>query len=138
MEFNATFLVSAISFIAFVFIMNAILYEPVIKIMEEREAFLKSNYDETEEARSTMKSIAEKKQTELAEVRAEATATVTEGTLRFKAENKTVLDEFEQIQRNRADSEKVVLRNEAENSKEELSKGTTEISEIIVEKVLGV
>lgn len=138
MEFNATFLVSAISFIAFVFIMNAILYKPVIKIMEERERFLKSNYNETEAARSSIKDIAEKKQSELAKERADATATVTEGTIKFKAENKAVIEEFEKVQKNRADSEKIVLHNEAENSKEELSKGSTEISKVIVDKVLGV
>ena len=52
MEFNATFLVSAISFILFVFIMNAILYKPVIKIMEEREAFLKSNSEKLQRKNS--------------------------------------------------------------------------------------
>lgn len=138
MEFNATFLVSAISFILFVFIMNAILYKPVIKIMEEREAFLKANSDEAENARTATDKIAEKKQTELAAARAEATATVSNGTEKFKAENKAETDEFEKVQKIRIEEEKSVLKNEAENSKEELNKGSAEISKIIVDKVLGV
>lgn len=138
MEFNATFLVSAISFILFVFIMNAILYKPVIKIMEEREAFLKANSDEAENARKTTDKIAEKKQTELAAARAEATATVSDGTEKFKAENKAETDEFEKTQKIRAEEEKSVLKNEAEKSKEQLNIGSAEISKIIVDKVLGV
>ena len=40
MEFNATFLVSAISFIAFVFIMNAVCYKPISEIVEKRQNFI--------------------------------------------------------------------------------------------------
>ncbi|MBR1754187.1 hypothetical protein IJ732_05055 [bacterium] len=54
-EFNATFLVSAISFIVFVFIMNTILYRPLEKIVEKRRQFIddtnleaKCNFDESE------------------------------------------------------------------------------------------
>lgn len=46
MEFNATFLISAISFIVFVFIMNAIFYQPIQKIVTEREKFIDNNFDE--------------------------------------------------------------------------------------------
>ena len=40
MEFNATFSVSAISFILFTFIMNKIFYKPLEKVMTERELFI--------------------------------------------------------------------------------------------------
>ncbi|MBQ3819703.1 F0F1 ATP synthase subunit B [bacterium] len=40
MEFNATFFVSAISFIVFTLIMNKIFYKPLAKIMEERQKFI--------------------------------------------------------------------------------------------------
>ncbi len=138
MEFNATFLVSAISFIVFVFIMNAILYKPVIKIMEEREAFLKANFDEAETARSSTGKIVEKKQAELAVARADAMSTVTEGTAKFKAKNKSETEEFEKAQKSRVEEEKNALNNEANNSEGELNKGSAEISKIIVDKVLGV
>ena len=36
MEFNATFIITAISFIIFVFLMNTILYRPLEKIVDER------------------------------------------------------------------------------------------------------
>ena len=37
MEFNATFLVSAISFIVFTVIMNKIFYKPLESVMDERQ-----------------------------------------------------------------------------------------------------
>ena len=38
MEFNATFLVSFVSFIVFVVLMNQILYRPLDKIVRERKS----------------------------------------------------------------------------------------------------
>ena len=43
--FNATFIVSLISFILFVFIMNKILYEPIYEIIEKRKKFIDENYN---------------------------------------------------------------------------------------------
>lgn len=40
MEFNATFIVSAISFVIFSIIMNVIFYKPLQKIVEKREQFI--------------------------------------------------------------------------------------------------
>ena len=39
MEFNATFLIAAISFVVFTIIMNAIFYKPLQKIVDERQKF---------------------------------------------------------------------------------------------------
>ena len=44
MEFNGTFFVTIITFIVFVFLMNKILYAPVLNIMEERKNFIDGNY----------------------------------------------------------------------------------------------
>ena len=46
MEFNATFLIAAVSFIVFVIIMNYIFYEPIEKIVKKREMFIDENFDE--------------------------------------------------------------------------------------------
>lgn len=45
MEFNATFIVSALSFVIFAIIMNSIFYKPIQKIVNDRQAYL----DETNE-----------------------------------------------------------------------------------------
>ena len=49
METNATILVSAISFIVFIFIMNKILYKPVLEIMEKRQNYIDANKNEADE-----------------------------------------------------------------------------------------
>lgn len=52
MEFNATFIVSAISFVIFSIIMNVIFYKPLQKIVEKREAFIAET---TKEAKKNTK-----------------------------------------------------------------------------------
>lgn len=44
MEFNATFLVSAVSFIVFTVLMNMIFYKPLQRIVDKRQRFLDYNY----------------------------------------------------------------------------------------------
>lgn len=46
MEINATILISALSFLVFIFIMNKILYNPVLEIMEKRQNYIDSNKNE--------------------------------------------------------------------------------------------
>jgi len=49
MEFNGTFLATIITFILFVFVMNKVLYAPLLGIMEERKKFIDSNYKDANE-----------------------------------------------------------------------------------------
>ena len=44
-EFNATFIVSMISFVIFIFIMNMIFYKPILNIIKKREDYINNNYD---------------------------------------------------------------------------------------------
>ena len=46
MEFNATFIVSAISFIVFTVLMNLILYKPIQEVVDKRKKFIDDNYSD--------------------------------------------------------------------------------------------
>ena len=48
MEFNATFIVTAISFITFAILMNFVLYKPLEKIVLKRQKFINDNYDNSQ------------------------------------------------------------------------------------------
>lgn len=138
MEFNATFLVSAISFIVFVLIMNAILYNPVIKIMEERQAFLDKNEQDTNEANSKAEEFNEKKNAELAKARAEAKNIVDSGVEKFRAENKLAIDNYSAEQKEKTENQKTELYNEMQGAKETLKQSSDDISKMITDKVLEV
>ena len=57
MEFNATFLVSAISFIVFTILMNKVLYAPLEKVVTERENFINANYSDAKNKEDSAKSL---------------------------------------------------------------------------------
>ena len=138
MEFNATFLVSAISFIVFVFIMNTVLYRPVIRIMEERQAFLDKNEKDTEDANRQAEEFATKKEAELAKARAEAKSIVDNGTEKFKTENKAALDNYSSEQKQLTEDKKSELYNEMTSAKETLKQSSDDISRMITDKILEV
>ena len=138
MEFNATFLVSAISFIVFVFIMNTVLYRPVIRIMEERQAFLDKNEKDTEDANRQAEEFETKKEAELAKARAEAKSIVDNGTEKFKAENKAALDKYSSEQKQLTEDKKSELYNEMTSAKETLKQSSDDISRMITDKILEV
>ena len=138
MDFNATFLVSAISFIVFVFIMNTVLYRPVIRIMEERQAFLDKNEKDTEDANRQAEEFATKKEAELAKARAEAKSIVDNGTEKFKAENKAALDKYSSEQKQLTEDKKSELYNEMTSAKETLKQSSDDISRMITDKILEV
>ena len=67
MEINATILVSAISFIVFIFIMNSILYKPVLEIMEKRQKYIDANKNEADEHRKKAQDLLSDKQARVAD-----------------------------------------------------------------------
>lgn len=138
MEFNATFLISAISFIVFVFIMNAVLYQPVMKIMDERKAFIDKNEQDILNANSDTNQYKEKKEEELSLAKTEAKNIVEKGTEKFTEENKNILSNYTSEQKIKIEEEKGKLRQESENSKEYLNKSSEDIAQIISNKILEV
>lgn len=67
MEFNATFLVSIVSFLVFMYIMNAIFYKPLTTVIDERENIVHDNYEHSRQARHEAEEITKDKENRLAE-----------------------------------------------------------------------
>ena len=67
MEFNATFLVSIVSFLVFMYIMNAIFYKPLTTVIDERENIVHDNYEHSRQARHEAEEITKDKKNRLAE-----------------------------------------------------------------------
>ena len=61
MEFNGTFIATIPTFILFVFLMNKVLYAPILQVMTQRESFIKANYDEAQENRQKVKELTEER-----------------------------------------------------------------------------
>ena len=72
MEFNGTFIVTIITFIIFIVVMNKILYAPILRIMEERKNFIEDNYNEAQHNTSQSEEILKEKDEKIGKVKSEA------------------------------------------------------------------
>ena len=66
MEFNGTFLATIITFIVFVFLMNKILYAPVLDIIEKRKNFVDTNYKDAQNNNTRTEELGREKEEKLA------------------------------------------------------------------------
>ena len=137
MEFDATFIVSIISFIVFVLIMNKILYQPILNIIEKRRLYFEENENETlknNEERDTLNQKYDSKMSEAHKTSREITA------LGFQsAKNKK--DEIIKNAKTSANADvqnriQMVIdeKNQAQN---ELKAKEDELSALIASKLLG-
>lgn len=72
LEFNWTFIAMAINFLVLLFILNAILFKPLLKIVKEREDTVKGNLDAAKKMANKREEGITRMNRELAEARTKA------------------------------------------------------------------
>ena len=137
MEFNATIYVTIISFIIFAWIMNAILYKPLTKIMGEREGLVRKNYEEAQKTNEKTDTILKDKEKRLAETSKQTRQILLDKTNEANFEYKHRVGEA----RDRSMRKIIELKNElnksANSAQPVLEEKVEEFANIIVEKVLN-
>lgn len=124
MEFNATFIVSAISFIAFTLIMNWIFYKPIEKIVSERQQFVEQNYKEAAWAKEQVTSLINDKVQKLEATKTDA--------------KKIILDKSEETKKQKtqmAQDAQQQSATEVESTKQELHKSKEEAQTVLASEV---
>lgn len=137
MEFNATFIASAISFIVFTLIMNAIFYKPLNSVVQEREKFIDDTNEEAKLHREKSEALLKDKERKLEKTRHEA--------------KKIILDKSDEVKTKKAELASSAQKKAAEKigiAKDDLCKSSGEaqaalsedvknISQQIAAKILG-
>lgn len=137
LEIDGTLIVAMISFVIFMFIMNIVFYQPILKIMQERKSYLAENSRESFEAEKKARELIEERISELKSARVEAAEIINSGTERLKFEHKEKISslasqiETEDLKR----SEGLVLQ--VQDAKNSLSGTTDELAEAVTMKLLG-
>ena len=137
MEFNATFLVTIISFIVFVYLMNKILYSPIQKIVVERENFVNSNLTEAESNNNKAQKLSEDRANKIAGARNDARLVYIDSLNGYKKQK----DDFIHNTQEEVNQELIEayqgLENLSNETKEGLKAKMTDLANDIVEKMLG-
>lgn len=137
MEFNATFLATIISFIVFVFLMNKILYAPVLSIMEERKSFVDGNYKSAEDNNTKSKELAEEKEEKLLEAKEDAKNKYNETLDGYKTQKAEFVAEAQKTAKDELEQSKIELENVSNEVKNSLKGSMTDLANDIVEKIIG-
>lgn len=137
MEFNATFLVTIISFVVFVFLMNKILYAPVLNIMEERKNFVDGNYNSANENNVKSEELTNQKEERLLGAKEEARGKYISTLEGYKNQKAEKLTDAQNSARDELEQAKVDLQHLSDDVKNGLKGSMTDLANDIVEKVLG-
>ena len=137
MEFNATFLISTISFIIFTLLMNVILYRPLEKIVEEREELIRGNYSDAENANLEAKSLLDKKTEKMAKMKIEAKTIINNKTKEANEKSSKIINVAKKSNVDLINSEKDKLKTESEDIQNKMSEDIFAIAQIISNKLLG-
>ena len=137
MEFNATFLVSMISFLIFTFIMNMIFYKPLGNIISERQGFI----DETTKVARNMSYEADRitadREFKLNKAHDDAKKLINDKVTIAKDDAQKRTDEAKKLSSENILAAKNELYSQAEQTKEALKGNIKELAENISQKILG-
>jgi F-type H+-transporting ATPase subunit b len=127
-EFNATIIVAMISFVVFMFIMNAIFYRPILEIIKKRDDYINSNYKDSEDLE---KSAQEYKQTHAQKIK--------ETQDRCRQEFKEKISEVQNFAaaeiRNARENSKIEIQNRKDTLYEKESKLKENLKDTVVQEL---
>ena len=137
MDFNATFLVSAISFIVFAFIMNAILYKPMEQIVEKRQRFIddtnavaKNNFEESEK-------ILSERESKISETKALAKKNIAEKTEKAQISKSDIQKQAQKLSFDKIENAKVELYKSRDDARVVLASDIEVLAGEVSSKILG-
>lgn len=137
MEFNATFLISAISFILFTLLMNKIFYKPLGKIMNERENFINDNLNDAKISNDKAEFLLKDKDEKLAKSLIEARAIISKELDATNKQSAQITAQAKQKAKNEVDLAKQNLSCEVEGFEDELNSKINELSEFLKNKIIN-
>ena len=137
MEFNGTFFATIITFIVFVFLMNKVLYEPILSIMEKRKNFMDSNYKQAEDNNIKFEQLSSEKDEKLLEAKNDARKKYVEVIEEFKNQRNGILLDKQDSENERYKNSQSELENLSNDAKQSLKNNMSDLANDIVEKVIG-
>ena len=137
MDFNGTFFVSIISFIVFVFVMNKLLYEPIHKIVKERNDFINGNYDAANANNEKADELNENRNKKIVEAKEDARGKYNDILAGYKEQRTNIVKDAQNKSHDELERAYADLNDVSSQAKENLKWKMADLANDIVEKVLG-
>lgn len=137
MEFNATLLVSSISFIIFVIIMNQILYKPILAIMQQRKDYIDNNKFAVDEHKKHAKELLDNKDKKIVEANKKSRDIVAATVESLKEEESRMLGNTRAEMNSYFNDKKRIIADEKNNTVNNLAFNVADIANNITTKLVG-
>lgn len=137
LEFNATFIVSIISFIIFILIMNDIFYKPIIKVINDRKSFIDGNYNDAKDSKEQAETILTQKDERLHQTLNETKKIVSDKVNQANETAQSLTGKAKENSQNSIDDAKTNIHKEEIQTTEALKENVKDLAESISSKILG-
>lgn len=137
MQIDGTFLFVAISFLIFLFLIKHILFNPINKVMDEREKFYQKNSKMELESKAKAQALIEQKELALKEARKKAADLTKKTTQEAKAAAALKIKQAKSEIQALIEENKEKLNSEANLAKAQIKEEVNSIVESIVSKILN-
>lgn len=121
----------------FVFLMNKVLYAPILSIMEKRKNFMDSNYKQAEDNNIKFEQLSSEKDEKLLEAKNDARKKYVEVIEEFKNQRNEILLDKQDFENERYKNSQLELENLSNDAKQSLKNNMSDLANDIVEKVIG-
>ncbi|HRT63154.1 MAG TPA: ATP synthase F0 subunit B [Syntrophales bacterium] len=136
-DINSTVFIQIVNFLALIFILNALLYKPILQIMERRKGILDAAEEEIRRLQETIDRKMAEYEAKIAQAKSEAMAQRNEIQKEGAEKGKEILDAARSEIQKMMDDFHVQLTREVESARTILRGHSEKISREIAEKVLG-
>lgn len=137
MEINGTIIISAISFIVFIFIMNSLLYAPILKIVQQRNEYINANKDAAESNKNKADGLLTDKNKKISEHHKKSRDIVAAKVETLKEEKSKMLGRTKSEMSEYINGKKNSLAAEKENTVNNLTFNVSDIANNITTKLIG-
>lgn len=137
LEFNATFIVSMVSFIIFIMIMNTIFYKPIFKVINERQNFIDEHNNDAKNSREQAKDLLIQKENRLNRALSESKKIVSDKVLATNCEAKAITEKAKAETAEKIQTAKENIKVQELNTSGALKNNIKDLAEIISSKILG-
>ena len=137
LEFNATFIVSMVSFIIFIMIMNTIFYKPIFRVINERQNFIDEHNNDAENSREQAKDLLIQKENRLNRALSESKKIVSDKVLATNCEAKAITEKAKAETAEKIQTAKENIKVQELNTSGALKNNIKDLAEVISSKILG-
>ena len=121
----------------FVFLMNKVLYAPILGIIETRRAIIDDNYKSAQNNDVKSAELSAEKEEKLSLAKDEARGKYVEAVDEFKAKRTETISEAQNSAKDELETSRIELENISNETKNALKGSMSELASDIVEKVIG-